>query len=104
LRGAAEAILERTKLCPNDPDQQARSAEDFETLATQVTARGHGQLSREDQIERDHYREESKWMCEASKAVIRQSDHNLTVETIIDTLTRSPTPEHAGHRQQCVHR
>jgi tetratricopeptide (TPR) repeat protein len=60
LRLAADAILSRTKLWPNDAQQQAQSAEDFQTLAKEVTARAHGPLSRQDQAEREHYLAEAK--------------------------------------------
>ena len=39
VRGAAAAVLERTKLWPGDAKQLTKSADDFDVLARQVTAR-----------------------------------------------------------------
>jgi hypothetical protein len=80
LRGAADAILERTRLWPGNAKQVAQAAEDFETLAERVTARSRGHLTREDQTERDHYLAESRRVRRAAEAASRRAEHDLRVE------------------------
>jgi tetratricopeptide (TPR) repeat protein len=80
LRGAADAILERTKLWPNNPEQLAMTAEDFSGLAKRVTARSQGHLSHEDEAERDHYLAESRRLRVAAEAATHREGHDLRVE------------------------
>jgi tetratricopeptide (TPR) repeat protein len=80
LRVAADAILERTKLWPDDPAQLGKSADDFNALAAQVTARDPGHLSRKNQAERDHYLAESLRIRAMSKALPSQTRDSLRVE------------------------
>jgi serine/threonine protein kinase len=80
LRGAADAIRERSKLWPGDAKQLVQSAEDFETLAEQVTAGSHGHASPEDQAERDKYLAESQRIRQAAKAASRRLGADLRVE------------------------
>jgi tetratricopeptide (TPR) repeat protein len=74
LRGAADAIRERTKLWPGDGKQLAQGAQDFEALAERVTAGSHGHVSPEDQAERDKYLAESQRIRQSVKAASRRAD------------------------------
>jgi tetratricopeptide (TPR) repeat protein len=76
LRGAAAAILERSKLWPGNAKQLTKSADDFDVLAKQVTARTRGPLSREDQAEQDHYLAESCRLHQAAEAARRRVGHD----------------------------
>jgi serine/threonine protein kinase len=80
LRGAAEAILERTRLWPDNAKQLGKSADDFAALAQRVTARDRGHLSHEDQAERDRYLAESRRIRQAAEAARRQLHPELRVE------------------------
>jgi hypothetical protein len=80
LDGAAGAILERSKLWPEDPMKLRQSAEDFASLAEQVIGRRHAKLSPEDQAERDRYLAESRHAREAADAAARHEISNLRVE------------------------
>jgi tetratricopeptide (TPR) repeat protein len=80
LRGAADAILDRTKLWPDDAGQLAKTAEDFDGLAKRVTARNGGQLSSDDQAERDRYLAESRRFRQAAGAATGRVGHDLRVE------------------------
>jgi tetratricopeptide (TPR) repeat protein len=80
LDGAAGAILERSKLWPEDPMKLIQSAEDFASLAEQVIGRRHAKLSPEDQAERDRYLAESRHAREAADAAARHEISNLRVE------------------------
>jgi tetratricopeptide (TPR) repeat protein len=80
LRGAANAILERSRLWSDNAQQLAQAAEDFDALAERVTARSRGHLSREDQAERDHYLAESRRVRQAAEAATRRAGHDLRVE------------------------
>jgi hypothetical protein len=81
FRGAADAILQRSRLWPANATQLTKSAEDFDALAAQVTARTRGQLSAEDQAEQGRYRAESRRMRQAAAdAASRRSHPDLRVE------------------------
>jgi tetratricopeptide (TPR) repeat protein len=80
LRGAADAILERTKLWPDDAEQLTKTADDFDGLAERVATRSRGHLSREDQAERDHYLAESRRIRQAAEAATRRAGHDLRVQ------------------------
>jgi tetratricopeptide (TPR) repeat protein len=80
LQGAAEAIRERTKLWPGDVAQIFKAADDFESLAQQVTTRSRAKLSPEDQAERDRYLAESHRAKEAANAARKREISNLRVE------------------------
>jgi serine/threonine protein kinase len=81
LQGAAEAIRERTKLWPGDVVQLSKAAEDFESLAQQVTTRSHGKPSSQDQAEHDRYLAESRRAREAAaNAATKRELSNLRVE------------------------
>jgi len=73
LRGAADAIRERTKLWPGDAKHLVQSAEDFEALADRVTAGSQGHVSPDDQAERDHYLAESRRVRQAAEAASRRA-------------------------------
>jgi tetratricopeptide (TPR) repeat protein len=74
LNTAADAILERVKLWPNDRKQLAQAAEDFQTLADQVSARGAGHPSGQDLVERDRYLAESRRLKQAADAAGAQAN------------------------------
>jgi tRNA A-37 threonylcarbamoyl transferase component Bud32/tetratricopeptide (TPR) repeat protein len=80
LRGAADAILERTRLWPDNGNQLAKSADDFSSLAEQVTARTCGHLSPENQAERDRYLTESRRIRQAAEAASRRAGHDLSAQ------------------------
>jgi serine/threonine protein kinase len=67
LKGAAEAIRERTKLWPSDAAQLSKAAGDFKSLAQQVTTRSHSKPSSQDQAEHDGYLAEGHRAREAAK-------------------------------------
>ena len=68
LRESARAILERTKLWPDNADQLLKTAKDLNDLAEQVTSRGRGHLSAENRAERDGYLAESRRVRQAAEA------------------------------------
>jgi tetratricopeptide (TPR) repeat protein len=80
LRGAANAISERTKLWPDIAEQLTRTAEDFASLAERVKARSRGHLSHEDQVEHNHYLAESRRLRRAAEAAAHREGHDLRVE------------------------
>jgi serine/threonine protein kinase len=80
LRGAADAILARTRLWPDSTQQLFKSADDFAALAERVTARSRGPLSRDDQAERDHYLSESRRVRQAAEAASQRVGHDLRVQ------------------------
>jgi len=79
LHAASEAILARTELWPNNTQELAKSADDFDALAKQVTTRARGRLSAEDQAERDRYRTESRRLRQAVETVRRGAGQDLSV-------------------------
>jgi tetratricopeptide (TPR) repeat protein len=80
LRGAARAILERTKLWPDNANQLIKTSEELNDLAGQVTSRGRGHLSVEDQAERDRYLAESRRVRQAAETAKRRAGHDLRVQ------------------------
>jgi tetratricopeptide (TPR) repeat protein len=79
VAGAADAILKRTSLWPDKAAQLAKSADDFMSLAEQVSARSHGTLSSRDQAERDHYLAESARLRRAADAASQRATRDLSV-------------------------
>jgi tetratricopeptide (TPR) repeat protein len=80
IRGAATAIVERTKLWPGDVKQLVKAADDFNTLAGQVTARSQGHLSAEDQAERARYLAECRRMQQAAEEATHSAPEDLRVQ------------------------
>jgi tetratricopeptide (TPR) repeat protein len=80
LRTAAEAILVRIKLSPNDSQELVKAADDFAALAEKVTTRHQGHLPREDQAEHDQYLAESRRFRQAAETARQRAGHDLTVE------------------------
>jgi tetratricopeptide (TPR) repeat protein len=80
LAGAADALLERVKLWPNDTNRLAQTAEAFGSLAQQVSARDRGHLSRGDQAEHDRYLTESRRFRKAAEAATGRAGHYVRVE------------------------
>ncbi len=80
LQVAADAISARSALWPNNTQQLAKSADDFDALAKQVAARARGRLSAQDQAERDHYLSESKRLRQAAKVTAERTVRELSAE------------------------
>jgi hypothetical protein len=81
LSAAANAILERTNLWPNNARQLTQSAEDFESLAEDITAGGKGQPSAKDRAQRDRYLATSRRFRQAAEEASRRPPHDdLRVE------------------------
>jgi tRNA A-37 threonylcarbamoyl transferase component Bud32 len=67
LSGAAAALLEREKLWPDDAAELTKIANDFKELAGWVDIRAKGQLTSQQQAEKNHYLAESKRVLDAAK-------------------------------------
>jgi tetratricopeptide (TPR) repeat protein len=80
FRGAADAILARTRLWPDSTQQLIKSADDFASLAEQVTVRARGHLSAEDRAEQDRYLAEGRRVRQAADAASRPASKNLSAQ------------------------
>ena len=81
FRTSYEALLERTRLWPDNAERLAKSAGDFELLARRLTARARGHLSPDDEAERDRYLAEGRRARQAAEAATRRAGHdNLRAE------------------------
>jgi tRNA A-37 threonylcarbamoyl transferase component Bud32/tetratricopeptide (TPR) repeat protein len=67
LSGAATALLEQEKLWSDAAAELTKTANDFEGLAAWVTVGAKGQLSPQQQAEKNHYLAESKRIRDAAK-------------------------------------
>jgi len=73
LKAAADALVQRERLWPNDAKQLMRISDDFSGLADWVVVRGQHPLSPGEMIERDRYVSEGKRVRQAAEAAARRS-------------------------------